>query len=855
MIPNREKAGLLEGYDQSKALFDEMWEGKGRVRAHWRHLLQQIQELGVEELGLRKLELQRLLRDHGVTYNIYGSPQGARQLWKLDPIPFVLPQESWDKIEKGLRQRGRLLNLMLADLYGERRLIRSGVLPVELIYSDRNFLRACDQVLAGQKQQLLLYAADLSRGPDGNIWVIGDRAQAPSGWSYTMENRIAMARALPELFANNHVRKIASFFQQSRNALVQFAPHGNTDPRIVMLTPGSMNETYFEHAYLAALQGFVLVQGRDLMVKDNHVWLKTLGGLEKVDIIVRRVDDSYCDPLSLRADSQLGVAGLLEAARAGNVCIANPLGSGILESPGLMAFMPAMCRYLLDEELLLPNLATWWCGQEKERKYVLENTQRLVIKNIDRRGDQRTIFGWQLSKEQKDDLHRRIEAFPYLYVAQEQAIFSSSPSFFNEQLTPRHTVLRCFAFAGESDYEVLPGGLTRSAPEAGNKHVSGQSGGISKDTWVLSRDPVRPIRYSASLPPDLLQLKQLEDLPSSAAENLFWVGRYGKRILYVARLLRIVLRYRAEIENFDDANDLEIYRVLLQALTHVTVTYPGFVGEGGKKNLAHPDRELRAIMLDPHKVGGLAHSIRLWKNSANAIRNRWSVDTWRIFDQVEEEWERLLAKPATSILKIRSALDRLVYNIAALVSLTHGSMSSEEGRALFSIGMDLERGLQMCALLRASVVVGREPVIESSILEAILLNNHSLTTYRHRYRHFLRLDRVLDLILLDTTYPQSMAFALQRLGNELERLPKARYSGKLRADQKLILKIYTDLQLVDSEQLIRLPEDSPVREELDRLLASVRSDLSKAADAIIHTYFAHIGKEGQQALLLFDSDL
>ncbi|MCB0638631.1 MAG: circularly permuted type 2 ATP-grasp protein [Lewinella sp.] len=855
MIPSNSTTDLLQGYEQSKAAFDEMWEGPGRIRTHWQHLLQQIQALGPNEMGHRKLELQRLLRDHGVTYNIYGSPQGARQLWKLDPIPYVLPQSTWDRIERGLQQRAQLLNLILADLYGERRLIRSGVLPVELIYSDRNFLRACDQVLAGQTQQLLLYAADLSRGPDGNIWVIGDRTQAPSGWSYTMENRIAMARALPELFANNHVRKIAPFYQQSRNALARFAPHDNTDPRIVMLTPGSMNETYFEHAYLAALQGFVLVQGRDLMVKDNFVWLKTLGGLEKVDIIVRRVDDSYCDPLALRADSQLGVAGLLEAARAGNVRIANPLGSGILENPGLLAFMPSISRYFLSEELILPNLASWWCGQPRERQYVLEHLDQLVIKQMDRRAGQRTVFGWQLTRVQREELQRKINAFPYLYIAQEQAVFSSSPAFDQQQLTARHTVLRCFAFAGESDYEVLSGGLTRSAPEAGNKHVSGQSGGSSKDTWVLSKEPVRPIRYQATLPPGLTQFKQLQDLPSSAAENLFWVGRYGNRILYIARLLRIVLKYRAEIENFDDASDTEIYHVLLQALTHITVTYPGFVGKEGQRNLAQPEQELRAIMLDPTKIGGLTHAIRMWKNGANAIRNRWSTDTWRIFDQVEEDWEHLMTDPSTNMLKIRSALDQLVYNISALVRLTHGSMSQEEGRSLFGIGMDLEYSLLMSAMLRATVVVKREPSIASSILEAILLNNHSLTTYRHRYRHYLQLDRVLDLILLDATYPQSMAFALQRLGHELDHLPKTGQPGKLRDDQKLILKTYTDLQLVETTSLVQTDDESVLLEDLDALLASVRQDLSKAADAITHTFFAHTGKAAQQALLLFNPDL
>ncbi len=854
MSPDKEIESLLGAYKASETSYDEMWAGDNQIRSHWRGLLQQIKTLGFDELAVRKTELQRLLRENGVTYNIYGAPQGAKHIWKLDPIPFVLTKETWDKLDRGLRQRAQILDLVLKDLYGERKLIKSGVLPMELIYGDRNFLRPCDQLGLDLEQQLIFYAADISRGPDGRIWVVGDRTQAPSGWSYTIENRIAMARALPELFAGQHVRKILTFFQQKRKALAQFAPKGDPDPRIVLLTPGAMNETYFDQTYLAALQGFTLVKGYDLMVKDDQVWLKTLGGLEKVDIIVRRVDDDYCDPLSLRADSHLGVPGLLEVARAGNVRIANPLGSGILENPGLMAFLPSICRYYLGEELQLPGIASWWCGQEKECSYVLENLDRLVIKKINQRSGKRTLFGWRLSRVQKADLKKAILAFPYLYVAQEQAVFSSSPSFQKGRLTSRHTVLRCFLFASEGGYISLPGGLTRSAPEAGNKHVSGQSGGVSKDSWVIDKEPTQSLSLKKTLKFQPATHKKIEDLPSSTAENLFWSGRYGMRILYIARLLRVVLRYRAEIENFDDSNDPEIYRVLLRALTHLTVTYPGFTGEEGEENLARPDQELRSVLLDVEKIGGLANSIRMWKITANAIRDRWSPDIWRLFDKVEEAWEKLCEEPNVSMLKIRSALDELVYDLAALISLTQDSVSIEEGRSVFSIGMDLERGMQLAALLRATLTIRREESIEFSIMEAVLINNHSLTAYRYRNRHFLQLANVLDFILFDASYPQSIAFALDRLRKALSSLPKGGVPGQLRIDQKRVLKTYTDLQLVDAKTLIKVKEGDFFRTKLDRLLASIRNDLAQSANAIAHTYFSHIGKEHQQALFLFDSE-
>lgn len=855
MIANEAANALLRDYGMAKAPFDEMWVSENETRPYWHRLLQQLHTLGAEELNLRNTELQRLLQENGVTYNVYGSPQGESHPWKLDPIPYVLPADVWETLEKGLQQRAQLLNLILTDLYGERNLIQSGVLPIELVYSDRNFLRPCDQALSGRQQQLLLYAADISRRPDGRLWVIGDRTQAPSGWSYALENRIVMARVLPELFTKNHVRKILNFYQVNRNALVQFSPQGNPDPRIVLLTPGPMNETYFEHAYLAAMQGFTLAQGQDLMVKDDFVWLKTLGGLEKVDIIVRRVDDDYCDPLSLRPDSQLGVTGLLEVARAGNVCIANPLGSSALENPGLMAFMPAICQYFLNEELLLPNIASWWCGQEKERNYVLENLNRLVIKNIGHKAGQRTIFGWQQSQEELTKLKNAITAFPYLYVAQEQAIFSSSPSFINHQLVPRHTVLRCFLAATETGYETMPGGLTRSAPEAGNTMVSGQSGGISKDTWVLSEEKEKPVRFSLPESTPSFTHKEIDELPSSTAENLFWIGRYGMRILYLAHLLRTTLSYKANIETFDDSTDTEVFQVLLQALTHLSMTYPGFVGPDGANNLQHPDEELRAILFDSNKVGGLAHSIKMWKYGATTVRDRWTLDTWRIFDEVSDGWKKLSSKSSTSMRRISSALDKLINNIAALIGLTQGSMSGEEGLPLLAIGMDLERGLQLTSLIRATTVAKFDTNVENGILEAVLINNQSLTTYRHRYRNYMSLNGVLELIVLDINYPPSLAFTINRLQRRLNQLPKLTAAGKLRADQKFALQAFTSLQLADTNQLLETAEGSYLREELDKLLADVSNSLAQCGNAMIQTYFSHIGEAQQQSMPLFDADL
>ena len=369
----------------------------------------------------RNNDTQRLLKENGVTYNIYGDPNGLNRPWKLDNIPFLINQKEWISIESGLTQRAQLLNLILEDIYSERNLIKQGILPMELIYNHAGFLRPCSGIKQPGKHKLILYSADIAKSTEGKIWVVNDRTQAPSGSGYALENRTTMTRVIPELFEGLKVRHLSPYFNALRNGLNEMAPHGNLNPRIVILTPGSKNETYFEHSYLSSYLGFTLVQGNDLIVKDNFVWLKTMGGLERVDVILRRVDDIYCDPLELKADSQLGIPGLLQCVRNGNVSMANPLGSSILENPGLMPFLQQIARYFLSEDLILPTIATWWCGQAKELQYVLDNIQSLVIKKIQRNPTgSSSIDGASLTASQLEECKQQIKANPALYVGQEK---------------------------------------------------------------------------------------------------------------------------------------------------------------------------------------------------------------------------------------------------------------------------------------------------------------------------------------------------------------------------------------------------------------------------------------------------
>ena len=389
---------------------DEMLNRDRHINPHWRGFMQALDTLGLAEMESRHKEVQRLLRENGVTYVVHGEQQGHRP-WELDPIPLIISKADWDAISAGLTQRAELLNLILTDLYGKRSLIKDGLIPPEVVYAHAGFLRACVRLTPPGFPFLLNYAADLARGQDGRMWVLGDRTQAPSGAGYALENRTALARALPNLFGEVGVHRLSFYFRSLQNSVLdlqyqlesatRIAPHQTDNPHVVVLTPGPLNETYFEHAYLASYLGYTLVQGDDLSVWDGRVWLKSIDGLRPVDIILRRVDDIFCDPLELRQDSRLGVAGLLEAIRQGNVIVINPPGSSVLENPGLMPFLPNISKRLIGEELRLPSVATWWCGQPKQRDYVLANLKKLVIKPIHRQPGGHPVFGTELSDRPK----------------------------------------------------------------------------------------------------------------------------------------------------------------------------------------------------------------------------------------------------------------------------------------------------------------------------------------------------------------------------------------------------------------------------------------------------------------------
>lgn len=822
-----EHAGFGTTYTAPASSYDEMSSTTGALRPHWEYVIRSLEALSSPELTRREQETKRLLRENGVTYNVYDDPRGTTRLWELDLVPLLLSSQEWSTIERGLIQRAELLNLILADFYGPRSLIAKGLLPPEVVYAHPGFLLPCAGVRPIKNCYLPLYAADLTRASDGSIWVIGDRAQAPSGAGYALENRIVLSQVLPSLYRDSHVHRVALFFRAMRATLSALAPQRHDNPRIVLLTPGPGNETYFEHAYLANYLGFMLVQGGDLTVRDGRVWLSTVDGLQPVDVILRRVDDTFCDPLELRKDSLLGVSGLLQAARLGHVAIVNPLGSGVLENPALMAFLPRLARQLLGEDLRLPSVATWWCGSEQERAFVLANLERLVIKPIFPHPSSATVFGPLLSAEERHTVAARIRTHPHLFVGQEQVALSTTPVLTPHGLAPRPMVLRSFLTARDESYLVMPGGLTRVSPSLDNRIVSNQRGGVSKDTWVLASEPEREVSLLPTQGRTLTVIRSGGEVPGRVADNLFWLGRYAERAEGVTRLLRTVLARLIEV---DGARMEPSLPVLLRLVTHLTATYPGFVGEKATHHLAAPETEMLEVLSNAQRPGSLQFTLNAMQLAAHSIRDRLSDDSWRIINNLPHTLEQPRQIGAAIL-----GLDRIILGLAAFTGLSTEQMSRGSGWRFLDIGRRLERALFGCGLLRATCVSIEDSV--SIIWEALLRITNNWATYRRRYHSYLQEAPMLDLLLFDESTPRSVAYQLARLQEHVAALPRKTALPQRGAEEKHILEALTTLRLADLDQLLAVAPEKEEREALEQLLARLGALLQSLSDSITISYF------------------
>lgn len=827
---------------------DELYSLDKGVKSYWNKLFSGLDKLGVHGLMARQKDIDWLLSENGVTYNVYNDPMGMHRPWSLNVVPFVLHQEEWKGVVAGLKQRAELLNLVLKDVYGERNLIKNGILPHEVIYGHRGFLRQCSGMELNLDKFLSIYAADLCRGTDGRMWVVNDRTEAPSGMGYALENRSTTSRILSDIFTKMNVKRLSGFFQEFNQLLIDAAPGKSENPTIVILTPGSHNETYFEHAYMASFLGYPLVQGNDLVVRDGFLWMKSLQGLKQVDVVLRRVDDAFTDPLELREDSHLGVAGLLDVVRRKNVSVINPVGSGVIENPGLIPFMPAIAKYFLNEPLLLPQIASWWCGQETEKNYVLQNLAQLVIKRIDRTNRESIYFGEFMNAEELDDLKNVILERPYRFVAQERIHFSTAPNLTQHTLEPRNVVARAFCIASKNQYSVMPGGLVRVAPDRETVRVSNQRGGTSKDFWIVEDKPVTDEKDSQWQKKSFVAISGLNDLPSLTAENLYWAGRYVGRTLVNARFLRTVMRQMAIVQNRDEKPDSEKLKVLFKAATHLTGTYPGFIekSKDGKLAMDNPYEELLSVILDKNRIGSLAHTIGMFSNSYYSIRNLWSSDMWRVFENIQKLWSSLVEGEDHSINRILKVLNQLITRLIAFMGLIEESIMVQQGLLLYFIGLQLEQSSLTITKCRSLLAIKYDEQVEYDLLEYLLTSHESLNIYRYSYRSHIELEHVLDLVVLDMDYARSLTFMVNRLQKDIARLPHSKQDHQLSKYQRYVFQAFSKLRLAESSQLAKTKSDKEyAREELDNLFKELSELLYQTSQSITNTYFNHTDKQNQ----------
>jgi uncharacterized circularly permuted ATP-grasp superfamily protein/uncharacterized alpha-E superfamily protein len=784
--------------------YDEVVGPDGLLRPAWKRLAAVAS--GIDAGDLRRVDEQivRLLADNGVSYSRPGERATA---WRLDPVPLVVDAASWREVEVGLAQRAELLNAVLVDLYGERTLLRDGVVPAAAVLGHPGFTRVMAYGSRDDPRPLVMAATDLGRDASGGWRVLGDRAQAPSGLGYALENRKVLSRVLPELYREADLHRMSPYLWAFRSALLQSAHGDLSDPRVVVLTPGTHSETAYDQAALATNLGFPLVQGSDLVVRDGWVVMKSLGRLARVDVILRRVDAAWCDPLELRGDSQLGVAGLAEAVRRNRVRVVNGLGAGALENPALLAYAPAVCEHLLGESLRLPTVPTWWCGDPDSLAHVLDHLETLAIREIE---------GGPPVGGSAELLRRRILAAPHRFVAQERLPLSQAPTWSGGResaaAAPRPVRVRAFTIRYGSSYRTLLGGL-------GSVLQDDRIGRVvaSKDVWVLKATTDEPDQGLT----EVLPVSSGRSLPATVPrvlEDMFWVGRYAER---AEDLLRLMLAAHVLVEDFR-SRPRTSGGLSLEIIT-------GLVGRLAGRASDNYDDDFRSLLVDSERPGSVAQSLEAMREALSGVRDQWSSDVWRIFGVVDRAQATLIDSPGSH--QVAESAGRMLTGVLSLAGVT-ASMMRDPGWHMISVGRYVERGEQLRHLLHA--LTERHGLdVDREVLIAVLTAAESSVTHRRRYRDHVRPAGVLDLLLKDPENPRSLAFSVARAAEHLAALPMS--TGSTRPE-RLIAAFATDVEETDVAALVAI--GGADRPNLRAFLDAAGARLDRLADAVADLHFA-----------------
>ena len=818
-----------------KSSFDELYDDKGNVRECWKSVVESIEDKGLELLEEKQKEINWHLEDNGVTYNIYNdNDTPTNRSWGLDPIPFLIAEKEWEETKKGLQQRAKLLNLIFKDLYSEQKLIKENIIPAEVIFGHKGFSTEVFDFGKKENFNLYYYAADIARGPDGKMWIISDKTQAPSGLAYAIENRLTMNVISKELYPDISKKKLSSFIEDYKEMLKKLC--GGDLSTVALLTPGPHNETYFEHTYLSSFLEIDILQGQDLLTKDSALWLKSLSGLKKINTLLRRVDDKYCDPLELKNDSRLGVAGLTQAMRENNLNMANPIGSAILENIGLNPFMNKISQYFLKEDLILPQIATWWCGQKKELDYVIENISTLVIKKIDRTENIDIYFGKDLSTDERDNLIALLKHSPYKYAAQQEISFSTVPYYEDKKIEPRNAVIRTFALKKDDSYSVMNGGLVRMSKSKDSLLVS-NNGGLSKDLWILGKDSLGT-NPSLSLRNTHYAQTSVDKVSTLKAENLFWLGRYLSRSIATTRLILHVIKKITNFYRYEVVTSKESQLLIQNALTHMTMTYPGFLDNENQASLDRfPMVEITSIIKDISRLGSLSSTISMLSNTNINLKDFMTLETWKLFDKIQKEWHDFSRRKGDSTIIVANELDKFLIYFMAYKQLVYESVFKEQGYPLYEIGFQIEDALLLISKAKSMLCIKLDKSVEHDVLEGMLNSIESFNAYRAHYRSSLSLRNVMEFLIINKQFPKSISYIINSLLEEFKHLPKAKKTKT--SYEEALIQSKTLVESIDLTILLQSKEEDGVYMELDNVLSKLSMLFLECSNEFSNTYFAH----------------
>ncbi|HUG18760.1 MAG TPA: circularly permuted type 2 ATP-grasp protein [Planctomycetaceae bacterium] len=819
-------------YSPPAGMFDEAFQ-KGVARPHWQEFFKRLDLLGEKEFRKRTSQADEFLDENGVTYGAISDQATTQRPWKLDLIPLILDEPTWQTIERGIAQRTRLYDLLIRDLYGEQKTLREGWLAPETVYAHSGFLLPAIG-LHERERSLVYYAAELARSPDGRFWVMADRSDSPMGVGFALENRIISNRTIPHLSKSCQTRKLSPFFVQLKQTLKALSPRKVEHPRIALLSPGPSNPNYFEDVYLARYLSYDLTQGSDLAVRDDFVYLKTLAGLLPVDVLLLRGNESELDPVEFGGGATHGVPGLLQAIRAGNVATVNVPGCGIIEAPVFKSQLPKLCRQLLGEELQLPSIATWWCQIPESREYVFENLRSLVVKPAFTASGGEEIIGADLSAEEIDSLRRRIEQNPHAFVAQELIARSAVPMLSAEGgLQPGHVALRVFAVAGEDGYSVMPGGLVRVSDSSGPMELSIAGGMTSKDLWVLTSEPDEAVSLLPTEHYNVTLKRTSAMFPSRVADDLFWLGRSIEKSDLLARMIRSLLT-RIEMSNLTISNES---LSLTRALAVIGAIEPGFAIGEMARSLPKLSEAIGSITSDTSQTNGLAQAVSEIMRLSSLVRDWISPETWQQLHRTGTEFFNPLAE-SSDLGTLADTFDDLILTLASVMGLIDNGMIRGPAWRFLDIGRRIERARTTAVFVRSMIESGKFQDVAT--LKMIIEISDCQMTYRSRYLDDVQQNAVFDLCVTDITNPRSIASQLNLIADHVDALPNHTNEALRNTEKRLAMAALHAVRMLTSDDL-----GEKSSRGLISILSQVEGSMRELSKVLEQKYLLHSGTPRQ----------